>query len=74
MNDLVRFKLKKIINLQDVIKTDKLHYKSKRKKVYNFNYHSLPTVFLRDVPEGHLSLEDADDDRSNFSAKLKNSD
>ena len=28
--------------------------------------------FLRDIHEGHLSLEDADDEQSNFAAKLKN--
>ena len=28
--------------------------------------------FLRDIHEGHLSLEDADDKQSNFAAKLKN--
>ena len=31
MNDLVRAKLKEIVNLQDIIKTDELHYKSKRR-------------------------------------------
>ena len=34
MNDLVRAKLKEINNIQDTIKTDKLHYKSKRRKYY----------------------------------------
>ena len=37
MNDLVRVKLKEIVHLQDIIETDELHYKSKRRKVYNFN-------------------------------------
>ena len=32
MNDLICHKLKEIVNLQNVIKTDKLHYKSKRRK------------------------------------------
>ena len=32
MNDLVRDKLKEIVNLQDIIKTDELDYKSKHKK------------------------------------------
>ena len=36
MNDLIRTKLKKIFNLQEIIKTDELNYKSKRRKVYNF--------------------------------------
>ena len=37
MNDLVSRKLKEIVNLQDTIKTDELHYKSNRRKVYTFN-------------------------------------
>ena len=74
MNDLVRDKLKEIADLQDIIKTDELHYKSKRRKVYNFNEYSLPIVFQRYIREGHLSLEDADDEQSNFEVKLKNLD
>ena len=35
-NDLIINKLKEIIKLQDIIKTDDLHYKSKRTKIYNF--------------------------------------
>ena len=34
MNDLIRVKLKETVNLQDIIKNDELHYKSKRRKVY----------------------------------------
>ena len=30
--------------------------------------------FLRDVYEGYLSLEEADDEQNNFAAKLKNLD
>ena len=45
MNDLICAKLKEIINLQDIIKTDELHYKSKRIKVYYFSEYSLPVVF-----------------------------
>ena len=37
MNNLVCTKLKGIINLQDIIKTDEVHYKSKRRKVCNFS-------------------------------------
>ena len=33
MNDLTRVKLKGIVNLQDVIKTDELYYKPKRRKL-----------------------------------------
>ena len=74
MNDLVRAKLKEIVNLQGIIETDELHYKSKHRKVCNFNKISLSIVFLRNVHEGHLSLEDTDDEQINFAAKLKNLD
>ena len=57
-----------------LIKRDELHYKSKRRKVYNFNEYSLPIAFQRDIHEGHLSIEDSDDKQSNFAAKLKNLD
>ena len=47
-NDLVRAKLKEIVNFQNIIKTDQLYYKSKRRKVYiNFSKFSLPIVFKR---------------------------
>ena len=74
MNDLIRDKLKEMVNLQHVIKTDELHYKPKRRKFYNFNKYSLPIVFLRDIHEGHLLLKDSDDEESNFAAKMKNLD
>ena len=44
MNDLIRTKLKEIVNLED-IETDQLNYKSKRRKLYNFSEYSLPIVF-----------------------------
>ena len=31
-------------------------------------------LFVRDINEGHLSLENSDDDQSNFAAKLKSLD
>ena len=74
MNDLIRDKLKEMVNLQHVIKTDELDYKPKRRKFYNFNKYSLPIVFLRDIHEGHLLLKDSDDEESNFTAKMKNLD
>ena len=45
MNDLIRDKLKKIVNLQDVITIDNLHYKSKSRNVFSFREYSLPIVF-----------------------------
>ena len=69
MNDLICDKLKEIVNLQNVIKTDKLHYKSKRRKIYSFNEYCLPIVFLRDIHGGHLLLKDTDDEQSNVDVK-----
>ena len=74
MNDLIRDKFKEIVNLQDIIKTDELHYKSKSRKVYNFSVYSLYFAFLRDVHEGYLSFQYVDDEQSNFASKLKNID
>ena len=60
--------------MQDIIKTDELYYKSKRRKIYNFSEYSLPIVFLRDIHEGYLSSKDADDEQSKFANKLNNID
>ena len=48
-NDLMINKSKEIIKLQDIIKTDELCYKSKRRTIYNFNEYSLPIAFLRNI-------------------------
>ena len=75
MNHLVRAKCKEIVNLQDTIKTDELHYRSKHRKIMVLtNILYLLIVFLRDIHEGYLSFEDPDDRQSNFAAKLKNLD
>ena len=71
INDLIRAKLKEIVNL---LKSDEVSYKSKRRKVYNFCEYSLPIVLLRDIPEGYLILEIADDGQINCAAKLKSLD
>ena len=47
MNELIHVKLKEMVNLQDIIKTDNLHYKSKIKKDYNFSIYYLNIVFKR---------------------------
>ena len=70
MNDLIHAKLKKIVMLQDIIKNDDLNYKLKRGKL-NFAY-IYYLFFLRDTCEGHLSIEKADNNQSNFTNKLKN--
>ena len=40
MKDLIRDKLKKNVNLEGIIKTDNLRFKSKSIKVYNFSEYS----------------------------------
>ena len=45
MNDLIRSKLKEIVEFLDIIRKDDLNYKSKRRKTYNFWKYSLPIVF-----------------------------
>ena len=47
MNDLIRAKLKEVLEMQDMIKNDDLNYKSKRGKTYNFSKYSLPIFFLK---------------------------
>ena len=68
---MIGVKLKKIINLQGVIKTNELHSESKSSKFHSLNEYSFPIVFSKDIHEGHLSLKDADDEQSNFAATLK---
>ena len=74
INDLVCAKLKEIVLLQDIIKKDDLNYTSKCVKANNFSKYSLPILFLRDIQEGHLSIEKADNKQSNFANILKNFD
>ena len=74
MHDLIRAKLKEILELEDIIKKDDLNYKSKHRKIYNFSKYSLPIVFLRDIYEGHLSIERPDNKQSNFANELKDFD
>ena len=73
LNDSIFNKLKEIIKLQDIVKTDELCYKSKRRKIFNFSEYSLAIVFLKDVHEGYLSLKDADDEQIKFANKLPES-
>ena len=47
MNDFIHDKSKEILNLQDVIKTDELHYKSKRREFYDLNEYSLAIHILK---------------------------
>ena len=66
MNDLICAKLKEIVEFLDIIIKDDLNYKSKCGNTYNFSKYSLPIGFLRDIHEGHLSIEKADNKQSNF--------
>ena len=68
MNDLIRDNLRENVNLHDTTKTDNLHYKWKSRKIYNFSKYSLP-IFLKKYT--WRALKDADDDQSNFAAKIK---
>ena len=58
---LIIYKLKEVIKLQDIIKSD-LYYKSKRRKTYNVTEFCLPVVFK----QNH--------ERSKFANKLKSVD
>ena len=60
MNDLIKDNVKEIIQLQNKIKLENQEYTTKKEKHYNFSKYSLPSVFLRDIYEEHLSLEDGD--------------
>ena len=73
INDLIRAKLKEIFELQGIKKHD-LNYKSKPGKTYNSSKYSLPIIFLRDIHEGHLLIEKADNKHSTFAIELKNFD
>ena len=58
-NNLIIDKLKEIMQSQN-IKLDDLECPTKRGK-HSFSKYSLPVVFLRDIHEGNLSLEDPDE-------------
>ena len=45
INNLIRPKIKEIIDVQDIIAKDDLNYKSKHRKTCNFSKYSLPIVF-----------------------------
>ena len=68
MNDLIRTKLKEIVNLQDTIKTDELHYRNVKKIII-----SVKSLYLLLFKEIYIK-EDADEEQSNLACKLKNLD
>ena len=59
------------MKLQESIKLDNLEYAAKRRKRYNFTKYSLSIVFLWDMHEGDLALEDADKEKILLSNELK---
>ena len=61
------------MQLQNNIKLDYLEYTAKQKqkknkkkkwKRYNFSKYSLPTICLRNIPEGNLPLQDVDEEQN----------
>ena len=64
-------KLKEIKQLQNNITLDDLEYTAKRGKHYVFIKYSLAIIFLRDMHEGHLSLEEAGKEQIQLVHKLK---
>ena len=60
INDLIRDKLKKDIDLQASIELDKLKYN------YDFNNVLLPAIILRDIYANNLSIENAANEQSDL--------
>ena len=58
LNDLIVYKLREIVQLQDFIKSNELQYTLKQRKIYNFSEYALSIDFLRDVYERILTLEE----------------
>ena len=58
---MISNELKKIIELQNSIESDKLNYKN-----YDFNKVLLPALFLRDTYTKNLLIENADDEQSDL--------
>ena len=56
LNDSIINKLREIIKLQDIIRTDDLYYKLKRRKTYNFSENFLPIVFSKMLMMNKVSL------------------
>ena len=69
MNELIIDKLKEIKQLRNNIKLDDLEYTTKRGKNDGFSKYSLP-IFLKDIYEENLSIEDAGKEQRNLLNKL----
>ena len=71
MNNLIINKLKEIIKLPDIIKTDDLYNICRRKLVILVNV-LLPIAFLRDIHERYLLLKHVDYKQIKVANELKN--
>ena len=72
MNDFILDRLKEINQLQNSIKLNNLNYKVKSGKNYNFSITSLPSIFLRNIHTGVISIKDADKEESKLFKELSN--
>ena len=59
MTNLIKDRLREIIELQNSVAIYDLNYSSKKKN-YSLSNNSLPVVFLRDIYEKRLSKNNAD--------------
>ena len=65
MTNLIKDRLKEITEVRKSIKMSDLKYSS-RKKNYNISNCSSPTVFLRDIFERTLSINDTNEEENMF--------
>ena len=70
MNDFICDRLKSTSTLQESIELNKLDYRSKARKKYNFSKTSLSIVFLRDTHKNVSSIENIDNEQSNLFQEL----
>ena len=71
LRNLISDRLKEIMQLQINIKLDNLEHTAERGKRCNFSKYFLSILFLRDMQEGILSLEDADEKESELVNELQ---
>ena len=69
MTNSIKDRLTEIVIIQNSLKIKDLNYSS-TKNGYSFKY-SLPTVFLRDIYERRLSINDADEEQSILYNEIK---
>ena len=64
LNNLIIDKFNEIMELQNTTTLGNLEYAAKRGKYYHFSKHLLPIVFLRDIHQRKLSLENVDEEQN----------